>query len=47
MAYSKLIDAMTGGHDASWWDKDGIDAMSGNDIVDWLCEPVPDDDDGE
>ena len=42
MAYSKLVDAMTGDRNAPWWDKDGIHEMSGNGIVEWLCEPLPD-----
>ena len=48
MAYSKLVDAMTGNRDASWSSgsasKVNLLSMSGNEIVDWLCEPLPEDD---
>ena len=44
MAYSKLVDALTGaggGDGVSSWGKDDIGAMSGEQIIDWLCEALP------
>jgi DNA polymerase sigma len=42
MAYSKLVDAITGNRDASWsGGKVDLHSMSGNDVVEWLCEPLP------
>ena len=41
MAYSKLVDAMTGNRDASWSGNVDLHAMSGDDVVEWLCEPLP------
>ena len=40
MAYSKLADAMTGNRDASWSGGVDLHAMSGDDVVEWLCEPL-------
>jgi len=40
MAYSKLVDAMTGNRDASWSGGVDLHAMSGDDVVEWLCEPL-------
>jgi len=43
MAYSKIIDSVTGNNNAVW-NRENISSQSGHDLIDWICEPLPHDD---